>query len=512
MTGRAAWRTSRLLAAVVATAIAATVAAPSSLFAQTPPKPDTAKPDAAKPAALKPVSFYKEVRPFLTASCAGCHQPAKAGGHVVLTSYAAILTAPMTPPDPKGAKDPLVAPGQPDESRLLAVLLPRGEKPPKMPKSGGPLTEKQIDLVRRWIAEGGTDDTPAAASETFSMERPPVYTQPPVVTSLDFAPDGCTLAVSGYHETLLFNVELSTSGGAGNGVAANTAGVSIALSARLVGLSERIQTAAFSPDGARLLVVGGSPARLGEVQIWNVKERKLELSQTVGADTLYGGSWSPDGKLVAFGGGDSSVRILDREKGELVFFNAASEDLVQGTRFSSDASHVVSIGRDRALKLFQVATQQFIDNITSITPGALKGGLLALDRHPKEDVLLIGGADGQPKTYKMYRTQKREIGDDFNHLKSYAPLAGRLFAAEYAPDGARFVVGSSNDGKGEVRVYAADQEAPVWSLPTATAIYATTFRGDGALIAAAGFDGTVLLIDAASGALLGSFQAVPLRS
>ena len=29
------------------------------------------------------------------------------------------------------------------------------------------------------------------------------------------------------------------------------------------------------------------------------------------------------------------------------------------------------------MKLTEVATQRFIDNITSITPGALKGGLLA---------------------------------------------------------------------------------------------------------------------------------------
>ncbi len=438
----------------------------------------------------KPVSFARQIAPLLTARCAGCHQPAKAGGKVLLTRYAELQSSGK-------ADEPLLVPGAPDQSALFTVLLPREEKPPRMPKSGAPLAAAELELVRRWIAEGAHDDTPAAAAVTFTMEHPPVYSQQPVVTALDFAPDGTTLAVSGYHEVLLYQVD--------------PAGHGATLSARLVGMSERIQSAVFSPDGAHLLVVGGSPGRFGEVQLWDVAQRKLERSLPLGRDTLYGGSWSPDGRLVAFGGGDASVRALDVASGELVFFNAASEDLALDTAFSLNGAHLVSVGRDRALKLFEVATQQFVDNITSITPGALKGGLQAVDRHPREDVLLIGGADGTPKTYKMHRTQKREIGDDFNHLKSYAPLAGRLFAAEYAADGARFVVGTSASGHGEVRVYAVEQEAPAWSLPLATAIYAATWRPDGAQIAAGGFDGQVFLMDAASGALSGSFPAAPLQ-
>ena len=39
---------------------------------------------------------------------------------------------------------------------------------------------------------------------------------------------------------------------------------------RLVGLSERIESLSFSPDGKRLAVTGGLPARMGEVQVWDV--------------------------------------------------------------------------------------------------------------------------------------------------------------------------------------------------------------------------------------------------
>ena len=52
------------------------------------------------------------------------------------------------------------------------------------------------------------------------------------------------------------------------------------------------------------------------------------------------------------------------------------------TVFSADGTHLISVGRDMAAKLTEVATQRFVDNITSITPGALKGGLAAVRATP----------------------------------------------------------------------------------------------------------------------------------
>jgi WD40 repeat protein len=441
-------------------------------------------------AAAKPVSFFREVRPILQAQCAGCHQNAKAGGHVVLSGFAELMRG-----DKNG--EPLLVAGQPDQSELVQVVTSDGGDPPKMPKKRPPLTAAQLDTLKRWIAEGAKDDTPAAAREQFSMEQPPVYRQPPVVTSIDFSPDGQLLAVSGYHEALLFDAQ------------------SHALVARLVGLSERIQTVRFSPDGATLLVAGGSPARLGEIQLWNVAERKLRLSIPVGFDTLYGGSWSPDGKLVAFGGGDNIVRALATDTGEPVLFQGAHEDLVLDTTFSLDGAFVVSVSRDRSMKLIEVKTQQFVDNITSITPGALKGGLISVERQPMSDVLLVGGADGAPRTYQMHRTKDRKIGDDYNLIKAYAALAGRVSSVRWNADGKRFAVGATllgNGGEahGEVRLYAVDQEQPAWTLQTDAAIYTVSFHPQGKVLAAGGFDGQVLFLDTASGQVTQRLRAAPI--
>ena len=274
------------------------------------------------------VSYFRDIRPILQEQCEGCHQPAKRSGEYVMTPFASLL---------KGGESnsPAIVPGKPADSYLLSQITPDKDKgrgktggKAEMPKGKPPLAAAQIDLIRRWIAEGAADDTPASAAVAFDAEHPPVYHLPPVLTSLDYSPDGKLLAVSGYHEVLLWKADGS------------------AMVARLVGLSERIQSLAFSPDGKLLAVTGGSPARLGEIQVWNVEKRKLLLSVPMTYDTLYGVSWSPDGSRIAFGCADNSVRAIDAHSGKQVLFQGAHNDWVLGTAFSKDASHLVSVSRD----------------------------------------------------------------------------------------------------------------------------------------------------------------------
>ena len=442
---------------------------------------------AGEEAAGKPVSYYSTVRPILVKSCQGCHQPAKASGKIVLIDYGQLIKA--VHDDEK-----VVIPGKPEESLLYKEIIPHGEKPPSMPKKGEPLSNAEVGVVKRWILEGAKDDTPEGVKDNISPENPPQYQGLPVITGLDFSSDGKYLAVSGYHEVLLHKAD-------GSG-----------LEARLVGVAQRIQALSFSPDGKRLAVAGGLPARRGEVQIWDVESRKLKISAPATFDTLYGVKWSHDASLVSFGAADNTLRAIDSKTGKQVFFNGAHNDWVLDTVFSKDSSHLISVSRDRSMKLMKVDAQQFIDNITSITPGALKGGLISIDRHPGKDELLIGGADGTPKIYRMFRKKARKIGDDFNLIRNFAKVPGRIFSTEYSADGGRIVVGSSKDGEGLVRVYQEGDAKMLWEVKAAGGIYACAFNHDGKTVAAAGFQGKVLLIDAASGKIIKELIPVPLKA
>jgi WD40 repeat protein len=464
---------------------------PMLLLAGASLRAEEARPTAEKNAAK--VSFYRDIRPVIQDRCQGCHQPAKASGGLVMTSYAAIK---------KGGESEAAGfvPGDPDASEILSQILPSGDTPPAMPKGSAPLKADQVDLIRRWIMEGAVDDTPAAAEAAVDKDHPPVYTVPPVLTSLDYSPDGALLAVSGYHEVLLHSANPSAADAS-------------SIVARLIGLSERIESARFSPDGKRLAVTGGSPGRFGEVQIWDITGRELKQSILVTYDTVYGASWSPDGKKVAFGCADNTCRAIDAESGKQVFFQGAHNDWVLDTVFSADGTHLVSVSRDRSMKLNEVATERFVDNITSITPGALKGGLITVDRHPKKEELLVGGADGTPKIYQMHRTKARQIGDDFNLIRAFDPMPGRIFSVRYSADGARIVAGSSSDGQGEVRVYEeADAKLVSRFADQHGAIYTVAFRLDGKEVAVGGFDGAVRIYEPDSGKLVREFIPVPLAA
>jgi WD40 repeat protein len=473
-----------------------------ALLALPAPSP-AAEPEKKEPAG--PVSYYRDVRRIFQQHCQGCHQPAKPQGGYVMTGHAELLKA-----GDRGA--PGVVPGKPERSVLVEQIVPKEDKEGKraaMPKGKPPLAPAEIELVKRWISEGAKDDTPSTARDTIDEKNPPVYKLPPVISTLDYSPDGKLLAVSGFHEVLLHKGD-----GAG-------------LVGRLVGLAERIQSVAFSPDGKELAVAGGSPGRFGEVQVWDVAKKKLKYSVSVTFDTVYGVSWSPSGDKIAFGCSDNTIRALEASSGKQVLFQGAHGDWVLGTTFSQDGKHVVSVSRDMSMKLTVVQTQRFVDNITSITPGVLKGGLLAVDRRPQKaatkvkgvsgreevyDEVIMGGSDGTPRLYKIHRVVQRVIGDDANKVREYAKVPGRIFALRFDKDGGLFASGSSSDGKGEVRVYQTNDAKLVSKLDKIPSVYTVAFRPDGKQLASAGFDGKVRLSDPLTGKVVKEFVPVPLVS
>ena len=432
------------------------------------------------------ISYYTDIRPLFQTHCQGCHQPAKKGGDYVMTDFPLLL---------KGGEtgETAITAHKPDESYLIEMITPvKGEA--EMPRDKDPLSESDIDLITKWVVQGAIDDSPASTQLRYSNENPPIYNAAPIITSLDFSSDGKYLAISGFHEVLLHHAD-------GSGLAA-----------RLIGLSERIESARFSPDGTMLAVAGGSPGRMGELQVWKVEGAELVFALTAGYDTIYGANWSPDGKLVSYGCPDATIHAIKIEDGSEVLFNGAHSDWVLDTVFSKAGDHLVTVSRDRSMKLINVETAQFIDNITSITPGALKGGLHAVDRHPDKDELLAGGVDGVPRVYRMVREKARKIGDDYNLIRAFPKLNGRVFSTRFSQDGTMIVAGSSYNGAGQVKVanYADGKE--IASLDIDSGIFTVAFHPDGNVIAAGGFDGNIYLLEPKTGKIVKQFIPVEIQA
>lgn len=95
------------------------------------------------------VDFVRDVQPLLKVRCQRCHSATTRKGGLDLSTSAGLL---------RGSESGRVlVPGKPSESRLWEVLH-EGEMPPPGNQA---LTESQVELLERWIAQGATlGDTP----------------------------------------------------------------------------------------------------------------------------------------------------------------------------------------------------------------------------------------------------------------------------------------------------------------------------------------------------------------
>ncbi|MCG8652299.1 MAG: hypothetical protein MI861_20835, partial [Pirellulales bacterium] len=495
----------RFLAAVVATCFLGTAA----VLADDPP----ANSDSASQTA---VSYSKDVQPIFSRHCLGCHQGAKQLGSYVMTEFSALLAG-------GESEQPAIVPGKPEESYLIEQITPVDGHAAMPSEPFSPLSEAEIATITLWITQGAKDDSPSNQGPAYDADHPPVYSAAPAITSIDVSPDGKWIAVAGFHEVLLLRAE---DGGR---------------EARLVGLSPRINSVRFSPDGKRLAVAGGTPAVRGELQIWEVESKQLLLSRLITYDALAGASWSPDGSKVAFGASDNVVRAVDAQTGQQLLFQGAHEDWVRDTAFTADGKHLISVGRDMSCKLTHVETERFIDNITSITPGALSGGLSSVVAHPQRDEIFVGGADGKAKVFRVFRVSARKIGDNANLVRTFPEMPGRIFSVAMNRDASLLAAASTLDGKSEVRVwkydfdgtltdelkkilakrvadrnaeekkqvaaYQGNQTTEVYKASVDASVYAICFAPDGSLVVA-GTDGRLRRY-AADGALATEFAAVP---
>lgn len=426
-------------------------------------------------AADPPPGYFRDVRPVIQRQCQGCHQPSAKSSDLDLTTFAGLAKG--------GKRGPAFKSGAPAESLIVKYI--KGEMQPVMPLGGAPLAKDQIEAISAWIASGAKDDTPAEAADTISADHPPSYSQAPVVSALAFSPDGQTLAVSGYREILLHKAD-------GGG-----------LVSRLVGLSERLNGISYSADGKLLVAAGGTPARFGEIQVWDTASGKLKKSITTTNDTVFGGSVSPDAKTIAVGATDNSVRLIDTASGKELQKIGNHEGWVLATVFGMDGKRVVSVSKDRAAKLSDTASGAFLENVN-----LLRGELMAVARDPRKDVVVVGGEERIPYIYLMDRPKVMKIADDTTLLRKLPRQDGAITALAWSPDGKQVAVAGMSAA---VNVYDPETGALIASCAGHKAgIYAVAFDPASQRLATGGFDGHVRIYNSRSGELVKDFIPVPI--
>ncbi|MCI0683734.1 MAG: serine/threonine protein kinase [Gemmataceae bacterium] len=168
------------------------------------------------------------------------------------------------------------------------------------------------------------------------------------------------------------------------------------LVAHLEGDLLRFQRVTFSRDGKRLLAGGGDwkPGGINHVGVWDVATKKQVLKLAGHNNTVFCLACSPDGKTIATGSVDRTIRLYDAETGLPQGTLRGPMREVDSLVFSADSKTLVSSGPESVVRFWDVdqgkETRRLATGITHVRALALTA----------DDKTLIVG--GQHKTLKIF--------------------------------------------------------------------------------------------------------------
>ncbi|MFO0825744.1 MAG: PSD1 and planctomycete cytochrome C domain-containing protein [Gemmataceae bacterium] len=119
--------------------------------------------------------YTRDIKPLLRAKCYACHGAVRQKAGLRLDAGQLIR---------EGSKNgPVVVPGKPDESQLLASITSKDKARPHMPPegSGEPFTNKDLALIRDWVKAGAKapDEPVPEGPNTHWAYQPPKKVKPP---------------------------------------------------------------------------------------------------------------------------------------------------------------------------------------------------------------------------------------------------------------------------------------------------------------------------------------------
>jgi len=247
---------------------------------------------------------------------------------------------------------------------------------------------------------------------------------------------------------------------------------------RRQGHSSSVWSVVFSPDG-KTLASGSSD---NTIKLWDMATGKLLKTLAGHSSSVWSVVFSPDGKTLASGSNDKNIKLWDVTTGKPLKTLTGHSSLVTSIVFSPDGKTLTSGSSDNTIKLWDVTTGKPLKTLTGHTKE-----VRSVVFSPDGKTLASGSND---KTIKLWDVATGK------QLKTLTGHSSSVTSVVFSPDSKTLASGSY------------DSTIKLWEVTTgkslknlaghSSSVMSVVFSPDGKTLASGSYDNTIKFWDVAT--------------